>query len=780
MKKNNMKKSDNSNTLANIKSFNLPFWIIGLFFAAITLVFFWDIISGNSFFWEDFVEHVYPTQSFAAKADELPFWNPFAFGGMPFLADIQVGFFYPLNRIFSIFVGADNLVPISVMQNVNILHFFIALCSMYALMRAFKVSQIGSIISAVSYAFSFNLVLHIIHPMVLAHLSWFPLVVMLLYRGITEASLRYGIIGGLIFGMSILSGHPQILLYEGLFLFVFAIWHIVVKIKSSEKQNIVKVLLPTILVFVIAIGIFQIQYMHTMELTENTLRSEMTYEQASEGSLEIKQLFTALVPKMFGYEKGDRNSKLSFQMPTTDASGKTIRAPYYYYWETSFYFGLVAIMLGLYAFIAMPKKNPHKLFFLTIAIFGFLFALGKNGFLLPIFHNLPFFSNFRFPSRMTFFVTFAFTAMAGFGFDRLSEASTEKSNKEMTKLIATIATVLLGVIIVLSGAFTPTNVVGDASLISEFATTALILTLIIAALMLLQHKKKMTNITGAILIIIAFIDLYIAGGDFNLASENPAEKYKINQEQLALFTPKYPNNLFRVSMRHKDYGIIAMQRNIGLVNGIMLVEGYNPLVMKRYELPFKTREERNKLWNTKYEITVDKQRQQVYYRDRELENDFLPRAWFAHEIKTIDSNNIENYMMNNDIDFKKTVILEDKVNYNMPTDCDTNAQVVFTEYKNNELKLKTKSNTPAMLVLSEIYYPAWRAKINGQEAKIHRANYNFRAIYVPAGENNIEMKYYSEAFATGKTITIITLICAVLGLIATFLKKDKIAKKTEE
>ena len=771
---------DNTNSSINTSSlnkktnnFSIPIWIVGLFFIILTIIFFWDIISGNAFLWEDFVEYVYPVQNLAATSSEIPFWNPFTFGGMPFLADIQVGFFYPMNRIFSLFVGTNGFVPISVMQIITILHFFIALCSMFALMRTLKISTLGSMISAISYSFSFSLVLQLIHPMLLAHLSWLPLVVMFLYKAITEFNIRFGIIGGLIFGMSILSGHPQILLYEGLFLTLFAIYHFIINIKQKElnKKNSIKSFIGGLLLFVIAIGIFQIQYQHTNELSKQVLRTEMTYESSSEGSLDIKQIFTGIVPKMFGYENGTRRTEMQFQLPTYDANNQQITAPYYYYWETGFYFGLVAVLLGLYAFISIPFSNRHKIFFLSISTIGFLFALGSNGFLYGLFHNLPLFGLFRFPSRIMFFVTFSFSAMAGFGFDRLTNEKTNKN--ELIKILIVIGSIFICILFVLSGLFITNNMQGNTDIISGFAINALILLIIISIFILVQYKNKnITLISGISLVIIAFIDLLIAGGDFNKSQQDASQNYILDKQQVSLFTPTI-NNLFRVSMRHKDYNIIAMQRNIGMTSNIMLVEGYNPLVLNHYEIPLKTREERNKLWNTKYEITVDTNLKQVYYRDRVATQDFLPRAWFVNDIKVIDSNSLKNYMMNNDIDFSKTVILEQQgnINYKTLSEFDTNYRINFIEYNNNYIKINTNSKTGGILVLSEVYYPAWKAKIDGIDTKIYRANYNFRAINVPSGQHSIEMEYASIAYEKGRLITLITLILSVFGLVITFFKK---------
>ena len=83
-------------TKAISKFRDIPIYVAVGIFILTTTIFFWEVLMGNAFFWEDIVRFVYPLQNFAAKEASkgiVPFWNPFTFSGMPFLADLQVGFF---------------------------------------------------------------------------------------------------------------------------------------------------------------------------------------------------------------------------------------------------------------------------------------------------------------------------------------------------------------------------------------------------------------------------------------------------------------------------------------------------------------------------------------------------------------------------------------------------------------------------------------------------------------------------------------------------------------
>jgi uncharacterized membrane protein YfhO len=70
-----------------------------------------------------------------------------------------------------------------------------------------------------------------------------------------------------------------------------------------------------------------------------------------------------------------------------------------------------------------------------------------------------------------------------------------------------------------------------------------------------------------------------------------------------------------------------------------------------------------------------------------------------------------------------------------------------------------------MLFFSEIYYPAWKAYIDGQPVKLYRAFTSLRAVEVPAGNHTVVLRYESSAFAMGSLVTIITLVLSLGSLV---------------
>lgn len=71
---------------------------------------------------------------------------------------------------------------------------------------------------------------------------------------------------------------------------------------------------------------------------------------------------------------------------------------------------------------------------------------------------------------------------------------------------------------------------------------------------------------------------------------------------------------------------------------------------------------------------------------------------------------------------------------------------------------------PALLVVSEAYYPGWVAQVNGQSTRVVEADAFLLAVPVPAGESVVELNYRPMALIIGGIASIVALLFAV-GLI---------------
>jgi uncharacterized membrane protein YfhO len=71
--------------------------------------------------------------------------------------------------------------------------------------------------------------------------------------------------------------------------------------------------------------------------------------------------------------------------------------------------------------------------------------------------------------------------------------------------------------------------------------------------------------------------------------------------------------------------------------------------------------------------------------------------------------------------------------------------------------METNAPSAGMLVLSEVFYPGWKAWVDNQETPVLRANYLFRAIELPARAHRVRFKYEPMAFMVGVGLALFTM-----------------------
>ena len=72
----------------------------------------------------------------------------------------------------------------------------------------------------------------------------------------------------------------------------------------------------------------------------------------------------------------------------------------------------------------------------------------------------------------------------------------------------------------------------------------------------------------------------------------------------------------------------------------------------------------------------------------------------------------------------------------------------------------------SMLVVSENFYPGWRATVGGQSVEPVRANYNLIGVPLPAGARDVQLRFVDKSYETGKLVTIIAVLAAIAAIVA--------------
>jgi uncharacterized membrane protein YfhO len=72
------------------------------------------------------------------------------------------------------------------------------------------------------------------------------------------------------------------------------------------------------------------------------------------------------------------------------------------------------------------------------------------------------------------------------------------------------------------------------------------------------------------------------------------------------------------------------------------------------------------------------------------------------------------------------------------------------------LGLEADIKNPSLLVISDLYYPGWKAFLDGQDWPVFRCDCLFRAVLVPAGKHQLLFEYRPLSFTFGIILFIIT------------------------
>ena len=136
----------------------------------------------------------------------------------------------------------------------------------------------------------------------------------------------------------------------------------------------------------------------------------------------------------------------------------------------------------------------------------------------------------------------------------------------------------------------------------------------------------------------------------------------------------------------------------------------------------------------------------------------MPRAFVVFDVQAVsDHASALAAIHAPDFDPTQKVVLESD-RLGQPITPVANASAEIVGYGPNEILVDAKSLSDGVLVLSEVYYPGWRAWIDDRPVDVLRADYLFRAIELPAGQHRVRFLYDPPLFKFGAGLFIVTLI----------------------
>ena len=142
----------------------------------------------------------------------------------------------------------------------------------------------------------------------------------------------------------------------------------------------------------------------------------------------------------------------------------------------------------------------------------------------------------------------------------------------------------------------------------------------------------------------------------------------------------------------------------------------------------------------------------------------LPRAWLARsELVSTEQRQLQ-VIRSGDISANKKweplteALVERSTGVSFPKDKTLTGTAKITRHEPNRVEIATESDTPALLVLADNFYPGWRAEIDGHASAILRVNYNQRGVALSGGRHRVLFSYQPQPVLLGLLVSGMSLL----------------------
>jgi O-antigen/teichoic acid export membrane protein len=403
-----------------------------------------DLILEN-YVWKHFIR-----ESFAAR--QLPLWNPYLFGGLPFLAAGQHSALYPLSIIFYILPLAKAYGWFTVIQ------LFLAGLFMYIFTRTLRLNHFGALLAAVTYMLSSFFVAGVVFTMVIAAAAWLPLVLAAIEivirkqeeKGVAPYSpIPYVIMGAGALGMQLLAGHVEITYYVLMVCVFYTLWRLASlwRVQKTARPALrLAVWLATMVL--LGIGLGAVQFIPLYEIAQHNFRlGSAGYAQVVSWAYPWRQIATFLIPNFYGNPSHHAVWDLltwQWQPVVRNALGDPINTVAWLkelptwknYVEGASYVGILPLLLATVAVVS--RRTRYVWLFAVLAVVSVLFAFGTPLYAV-LFYGLPGFNQLHSPFRWVYPYTLSVAVLAGFGATYLSGTGRQTTSAQSSLIESQIS-----------------------------------------------------------------------------------------------------------------------------------------------------------------------------------------------------------------------------------------------------------------------------------------------------------------------------------------------------
>ncbi|MDG5816941.1 hypothetical protein QA601_17725 [Chitinispirillales bacterium ANBcel5] len=746
---------------------------------------------------------------------QFPLWLSTRLGGMPTIDAVFGDALYPVARVvyslFSVHRG------ISVMM---LLHVFLAGVFFYILLRkSFSCSRLVSIIGASFYMLSPQFVSHVYpgHDGKMFVIAWLPFIMWRLQVLMDRPGLFNAALMGLGVGMSILTGHVQLSYFMLWGLFLYWVFKLVESFRNKQSKGMLisqGVYFWVGIIFGLGLSFISLYpaYMYVQDAV-SVRGIDRGFEYAHSWSFHWQEVFSLWIHDFVG------NTFIHGISPTQ------------YYWGNNplkfnaEYTGMIPVMLSVFALVRKPKSS-WRIFWAAIALLAVMFSLGAHTPLFHIaYHIVPGVNRFRAPSMIMFWFTFS-TALLGSMFiidvakGELGKLDDSIKKKWTKGLLIAIGSVTLLTFLFSSKGFVsslahsmmdnPQNVgVFERNFDRNFLPSLWLwwffaVSVIAMVMAVINNKLGKTTLCIAVLLI-GIVDTFRVNSKF-IELENPA-KFFITDPVIDELQGEMQQQPFRVfPMR----GVFGHENNTG-AHGLEDISGFHDNELTWYRAFRGGEQDQNyfsgllgttpegnpyldipkisrgnpflNIANVKYVLFRRPDNSLMKLENRQA----LGRMSFVPgHIVVEDDEDVIRGLQSEVIDYRATVAVSREVpgvtplrsRESVPEEIGEGFNVEWEKYSPNRRKAQVTMPSEGFLRISEVYYPAWSIKANGEPVDFYRSDVAWMAVHLPEGTHEIEMRAGSHYFGDAATVSFVFVIAIVAISVVEVVKRKKRKKQS--
>ena len=773
----------------------------------LTAVYFAEALFFNEVLsFRDLSRYFFPLRFFTTlsmKSGILPLWNPHIFCGTPHLALQQSIIFYPLSIIYY-------LLPFDKAFNVFLVcHIALAGIFMYLAGLRWRLRSSSSLVAAITFMFSGYVISAMNLATTLSSIVWLPMILLFFDRGLSRDDTKDILITALFLGAMFFGGEPSIF-YSTLWVLLF--YAVFFWLNNKGALTVRRVAQHYFLAASVGVFLSALQLIPFLELARFADRTigGAGYSQVTMWSMPLRDIISFVIPFL---------GRTDF---STESYWKEQN------WAIVIYTGVFAALLVLMAILFRKDWKVRFLILLGLFFLLISFG-SHTPFYRLLYNFIPGFRFVRYPVRFLYVTTFAIAMLSGMGFDAYIEGKNAQDErlirffKQLLFVLYASSLIFLALHMYKTDAMEAIRHIFCAKHLGSETKNAAALFSIAASifnigrflgffmgggvLLFLGLKEKV----GSPIISFAFISLVI----IDLFSAEPGILTRL---ETAVFHKKTPNieylekdkSFFRFFVSPKtreesyflkgmtyesaiDIGKDRLTANWPILYGLYDASGYDSIRLVNYTKLITLVETSSSpsatrildMLNVKYLIVskeidtegyrlVNKSEAAYLYENMRV----LPRAFLVGSFKVLrKEEDVASRFKSKEFDPAQEVILEEepksyivpsisyivKTKYDVRTTNDEKVEIV--KYTPNEVVIKAVVNSPKFLVLSDSYYPGWKAYVDGTREKIYVANYALRAVYLNAGEHAVRFVFDPLSFKLGASLSITTLLFLALYIV---------------